>query len=175
MFTEQARQLNRGWATPLIARAEGEAHLARGDPEDGLARLEEAVAEEHLLPMPLDRARTLLVLGSAQRRARQRRLARQTLQRALDAFRELDAQLWAAKAEAELARIGGRAPSSGELTPTEQRVADLVTEGKSNKEVAAELVISVHTVESTLTSVYRKLDVRSRTELAHKLAETSER
>jgi DNA-binding NarL/FixJ family response regulator len=70
----------------------------------------------------------------------------------------------------QLARIGGRAPSSGELTPTEQRVAELVAGGRSNKEVATELVLSVHTVEAALTSIYRKLDVRSRTELTRLLA-----
>ena len=49
-------------------------------------------------------------------------------------------------------------------------MAALVASGKKNKEVAAELVVSVHTVEAALTSIYRKLDVRSRVELAHKLA-----
>jgi DNA-binding NarL/FixJ family response regulator len=57
------------------------------------------------------------------------------------------------------------------LTPTETRVAELVAEGKANKEVAVELVVSVHTVEAALTSIYRKLDVRSRTEMARKLTE----
>jgi DNA-binding NarL/FixJ family response regulator len=55
------------------------------------------------------------------------------------------------------------------LTPSEQRIADLVAEGKTNKEVAAILVVADRTVESALTQIYRKLDVRSRTELARKL------
>ena len=75
----------------------------------------------------------------------------------------------AEKTRAELARIGGRPPSSDELTPTEQRIAALVAEGKTNKEVAAILVVADRTVESALTQIYRKLDVRSRTELARKL------
>jgi DNA-binding CsgD family transcriptional regulator len=62
-------------------------------------------------------------------------------------------------------------PSPDGLTPTEEQVAALVAEGKSNKEVAAVLVLSVHTVEAALTSIYRKLDIRSRTELARKVAE----
>ena len=88
-------------------------------------------------------------------------------------FEELGAPLWAAKARAELARIGGRAPAGDGLTPTERRIAELVAEGKTNKEVALILVVAERTVESALTQIYRKLDVRSRTELAHKLAGTA--
>jgi DNA-binding NarL/FixJ family response regulator len=77
----------------------------------------------------------------------------------------MGAVLWADRARAELGRIGGRAASNG-LTPTEQRVADLVADGRSNKEVAAELFVSVRTVEANLTRVYAKLGIRSRTELA---------
>jgi len=172
VFADQAKQLGRDWALPLIARAEGEALAARGDIEAALGRLESAALAEGVVPMPLERGRTLLVLGSVQRLARRRRAARETLQRALGVFEELGAALWTARAHAELRRIGGRAPSSSELTLTEQRVAELVAEGKSNKEVAAELIVSVHTVEAALTSIYRKLDVRSRTEMARKLVGT---
>jgi DNA-binding NarL/FixJ family response regulator len=70
-----------------------------------------------------------------------------------------------------LGRIGGRAASPTELTPTERRVAEAVVSGLSNREVAGELFLSVHTVEDNLTRVYRKLAVRSRTELARRLAE----
>jgi DNA-binding NarL/FixJ family response regulator len=73
--------------------------------------------------------------------------------------------LWSERARAELARIGGRAQANG-LTPTEQRVAELVAEGPSNKEVAGELFVSVRTVEANLTRGYAKLGIRSRTELA---------
>ena len=171
VFSEQADELQRDWARPLVARAEGEVLLARGEIDPALARLEAAVADEALLPLPLERGRALLVLGSAQRRARQRSASRETLTSALAIFEELGAGLWAEKARAELGRIGGRSRSTGELTPTEERVAELVAEGKSNKEVAAELVVSVHTVEAALTSIYRKLDVHSRTEMAAKLAQ----
>jgi DNA-binding NarL/FixJ family response regulator len=71
----------------------------------------------------------------------------------------------------ERARIGGRAPAGDQLTPSERRIAELVAEGKTNKEVAAILVVADRTVETALTQVYRKLDVRSRTELARKLVE----
>ena len=105
--------------------------------------------------------------------ARRRRSARDTLGHALTIFEELGAQLWAAKARAEIGRIGGRTRSPYGFTPTEERVARLVAEGKSNKEVAAELVLSVHTVEAALTSIYRKLQVHSRTEMARKLRQTA--
>ena len=71
----------------------------------------------------------------------------------------------------ELARIGGRAPGRGELTEAESRIAALVAEGRTNREVAAALFVTVHTVEGALTRVYRKLGVRSRSELAHRLAQ----
>jgi len=75
------------------------------------------------------------------------------------------------RATQELARIGGRAPTGDALTPSEQRIAELVAEGMTNKEVAAVLVVADRTIESALTQIYRKLDVRSRTELTRKLAE----
>ena len=83
-------------------------------------------------------------------------------------FEELGAALWAAKARAELASIGGRAPSSDELTPAEKRVAALVAEGQTNREVAAALFVTDHTVEFHLSRIYRKLGVRSRAELARR-------
>ena len=130
---------------------------------------ERALEEHRRVPQPLELARTLLAKGLVERRAKQKSLARQTLQQALGIFEELGAPLWAAKARAELARIGGRAPAGDALTPTERRIAELVAEGKTNKEVAAILVVAERTVESALTQIYRKLDVRSRTELARKL------
>jgi DNA-binding NarL/FixJ family response regulator len=85
-------------------------------------------------------------------------------------FGELGARLWAERASAELGRIsGGSAASTDDLTETEARVAALVAVGRANKQVAAELHITVRTVESNLTRIYRKLGVRSRTELAAKL------
>ena len=111
-FARQADALEREWARPLVARAEAEVLVARGDVDSALARLEAAVADEGSLPMPLERGRTLLALGSAQRRARQRRAARETLGRALAIFDDLGAVLWAIQARGELARIGGRSASS---------------------------------------------------------------
>ena len=83
----------------------------------------------------------------------------------------LGARLWADKASTEMARIGGRSPGPLDLTPTEQEVADLVGNGLTNREVANALFLSVSTVEANLRRIYRKLGVRSRTELSRKLSE----
>jgi DNA-binding CsgD family transcriptional regulator len=79
-------------------------------------------------------------------------------------FTALGAQRWQALAEAQRARLApGRDDS---LTPTERRIADLVTAGHSNPEIAATLYVSVKTVEANLTRIYRKLGLRSRIDLA---------
>ena len=81
-------------------------------------------------------------------------------------FGELGAELWVARARAEIARLGGRrARDRDELTETERRIAELAGSGRSNREIAAELFVSERTVEANLTRAYRKLGVRSRTEL----------
>src|SRR5262249_39941997 len=118
---------------------------------------------------PFERARTLLASGEIHRRARHKRLARDALDQALAIFEDIGARVWAARVRAERARIGGRAPAPLDLTPTERQVADLVASGMRNKEVAAALFMSTNTVQSTLSHIYRKLGVRSRTELASKL------
>ena len=74
-------------------------------------------------------------------------------------------RLWAERAQAELGRIGGRTREEG-LTAAERRVAALVAEGRTNREVAAALVLGERTVETHLTHIYAKLGVRTRTELA---------
>jgi DNA-binding NarL/FixJ family response regulator len=79
------------------------------------------------------------------------------------------AKLWAEKARAELRRISGRRPASDQLSETEQRVAALVADGRSNKAIAAELYMGVRTVESHLSHVYRKTGVRSRAQLTRRL------
>jgi DNA-binding CsgD family transcriptional regulator len=144
-----------------------------GDLDGALAELERSMAEHDRLGWPFERARTLLALGVVRRRGRQKRAARQALVQALALFDGLGARLWTAKTTAELARIGGRAPHAGSLTPTERRVAELVAEGRTNREVADLLFLSAKTVAAHLTSAYLKLGVRSRTELAHRLRDTT--
>ncbi len=157
----------------LAARARGLAAAARGDRVAAISALERALALLEALPAPwpFELGRTLLALGSVQRRARQKLPARQTLERALEIFQRLGARLWAEKARAELRQVAGRPSRPGALTPTEQNVANLVAKGRSNAEVARDLFMSPKTVEWNLSKIYRKLHVRSRAELAAKLAE----
>jgi DNA-binding CsgD family transcriptional regulator len=147
------------------ARCRGLAAAARGDVDEARARLEEAVAAHASVGDPFGRARALLALGAVRRRARQKRAARDAIAEALAIFEEYGAALFAEKARAELGRIGGRTREEG-LTPAEQRVAALVAEGRTNREVAAALVLGERTVETHLTHIYAKLGIRSRTELA---------
>jgi DNA-binding CsgD family transcriptional regulator len=169
---DRAGRIDSPWAEASAGRCEGLVLAAEGDLPGALGALERALAVHERLPQPFDLGRTLLVLGVMQRRDKQRRAARVTLQRALAVFNELGAVLWAEKARSELSRIGGRAPTRDDLTPSERRIAELVAEGKTNKEVAAVLVLADRTVESALTRIYRKLEVRSRTQLARKLVGT---
>ena len=124
---------------------------------------------------PLDRARTLLAYGSRLHRARRRMEAREQLRQALAEFERLGAVPWAERARAELRAAGGveRRPrgSDDELTAQEARIAACVARGSTNREVAEELFLSPKTVEFHLGRVFRKLGIRSRTELAVLVAE----
>ncbi len=165
---EAGAHLDRAWAIATGARCRALVLAARGDLDGATAAADAAIEEHDRLPLPFELGRTLLVRGAVQRRAKRKREARDTLTKALGVFDDLGAPLWADKTRAELARIGGRAPSSQELTPTEERVAALVAGGSTNREAADSLFISIHTVEANLKRIYRKLGVRSRTELASK-------
>jgi DNA-binding CsgD family transcriptional regulator len=167
-FEESGRNLDRAWVIATGARCRALVLAARGDLTGASAAADEAVRAHDRLPLPFELGRTLLVRGTVERRAKRKREARDTLTKALEVFDGLGAALWADKARAELARIGGRAPSSLDLTPTEDRVAALVAAGSTNREVADALFVSVHTVEANLKRIYRKLGIRSRTELASK-------
>ena len=165
----RGRALDRPFALATAARARGLVLAAGGDLDGAVAELERSLAEHDRLGWPFERARSLLALGVVLRRGKRKGAARQTLEQAAAIFDGLGARLWTARAAAELARIGGRPPSTGGLTPTERRVAELVAEGLTNREVAALLFLSAKTVAAHLTSAYAKLGVRSRTELAHRL------
>lgn len=162
---ERGRALDRVWALAVGSRCRGLLFAAKGDQEVAVEHIERAMAEHERLPMPFERARTLLVLGSVRRRADHKRAAREALTEALEVFERLGAVLWAEKARAELAAIGGRAPGIGEFTPMEERVARLAAAGRTNREIAETLFLSVRTVEHHLSHAYAKRGVRSRTEL----------
>lgn len=165
-YEGHARRLGRASALASCLRCRGLLAAQAGALEVALEAYGSALEWHARVPIPLDRARTQLALGATLRRAKRRKEARATLEEALAAFERIGAALWAARARAELARISGRAPSAHALTPAEERVAGLVAEGKTNREVAAALYLSERTVEGHLTRVFGKLGIRHRGELA---------
>ena len=167
---EAGLRLGTPWPLAMGARCRALLQAAEGDFEAALASCELALEVHKGMPVPFERARTLLIYGTMLRRAKRRRAAREAIEAALSIFEALPAPVWAENARGELARIGGRAAPSSGLTEGERRIAELVATGKSNKEVAAALFVSVHTVEDALKRTYRKLGVHSRTELAHRLS-----
>lgn len=162
-----AEALGRPWVLALAARCDACVAAGWGDEDGAISCFERAAREHAKQERPLDRARTLLAYGSVLRRQRRKRAAREALEQALSTFQAAQAGLWAAKTRGELGRIGGRrAAPSGGLSATESEVARLVASGRTNNEVAETLHISARTVEWNLSKLYRKLGVRSRTELA---------
>jgi len=163
------------WIRAMAARGRGFLAAADGRLPEALAWFDQAVdVFEVEMPMPFERARTLLARGQVARRADRRRAARDDLEAAEAAFGALGARAWSDRAAESASRIGGRRSAGRSLTPSERRVAELAVAGRSNLEIAAELVISVRTVESQLSAVYRKLDIRSRSMLREALAASSE-
>ncbi len=158
------------WVLVMACRGRALLAAARGNLRAASQELERALALHHRLEEPFERARTLVVLGNVLRRDRKKRPAREALESALEIFDQLGAVLWKTKTHAELARIGGRAPAPAGLTPTEQRVAELIASGLSYRETADALFISPKTVQWNLSKIYRKLGIRSRSELPARLA-----
>lgn len=120
-------------------------------------------------------ARTQLVYGERLRRAGRRVEARERLRAALETFHATGAEPWEQRAQTELRASGARLRRRGtsardELTPQELQVALVVADGVTNREAAARLFLSPKTIEVHLSRAYRKLGVRTRTELARRLA-----
>jgi DNA-binding CsgD family transcriptional regulator len=165
-FERNGALLDRPWLLAIGSRCRAMFLAARGDLPAALAAVENALAEHERLPMPFERARAQLVLGEVQRRLRRRDAAAATVGEAMRRFDEFGAALWVQRARNQLSRINsaGRAEAS-ELTDSERRIAELVASGMSNRDVAEALFVSVKTVETNLTRVYRKLGIRSRAQL----------
>jgi len=155
-----------------VERCRGLLLAAGGAVEAAATALEVAVELHTRVGEPFARARTLLVLGEVQRRARRVGAARRSLHAALAVFEELGARLWAERARRELSRVAGRHPGGGP-TETQRRIIELVAAGRTNREVADALFMSPHTVDSHLRQIYRERGVRSRTELARQVAADS--
>jgi DNA-binding CsgD family transcriptional regulator len=164
-----------------LAYPRGAGCRARGilatDPEEAQRLFAASLAAlDEVGPIPFEQARTLLCSGEALRRNRRPVAAREPLHEALVLFESLGARPWAARARAELAASGvkhqratywfDRHNGLQELSPQELQVARIAGRGQNNVEVAAALFVSRKTVEAHLTRVYRKLGIRSRTELA---------
>jgi DNA-binding CsgD family transcriptional regulator len=166
LLEECAAETGRTSALGAAHRCRALLAVANRDLVGALAAAGDAAAVHARVPLPLEYARSLLVLGEVNRRAKQKRAAREALEHALALFEELGAVLWAERAREPLGRIGGRPPGADGLTPTEFKVAELVAQGLRNQEVAAAMFVTPKTVEFHLRNVFRKLGVRSRAELA---------
>jgi DNA-binding CsgD family transcriptional regulator len=154
-------------ATVAADRCEALLKAARGEVDDALHELVRIV-DQRGSECPFEATRSRLALGQVYRRAGYKRMASDALNEAADTFAELGIPRWAERARDEADRVGLQ-PTTSRLTETERRVAELVGSGQSNQETAAELFMSVKTVEANLTRIYRKLSVRSRTQLASRL------
>jgi DNA-binding CsgD family transcriptional regulator len=168
-YEDLAARSGSPWALATASRSRGLLCEARGNIESAREAFDRALAEHARMHCPFEYGRTLLATGSIQRRAREKRAARETLEEAHGIFDGLGARLWASRTGDELGRVSGRRPAASDLTTTEARLAALAAEGLHNKEIAAALHISVHTVEAHLTRIYRKLGIRSRAALARRL------
>jgi DNA-binding NarL/FixJ family response regulator len=162
---------------PTIAAAERSRAVmlaAEGDLDGAHAALASALDHLALAPLPLELARTLLLLGQVQRRRKQKAAAREALERSAAIYDGVGATLWAERARGELTRLGVRREAD-ELTASEARVAELAASGLTNREIATAAFMSQKTVEANLSRVYRKLGIRARAQLALKLAEQPDR
>jgi DNA-binding CsgD family transcriptional regulator len=169
---EHGARTGHRWSLATGARSRALVLAATGDVSASLAACELAMSWHEDLPMPFERARTLLIKGVVERRARLRTRAKESLGAAHELFDRMGARIWADRARQELDRIGLRRSPGAELTEGERRCAELAASGMTNREVAAALFISPKTVEANLARAYRKLGVGSRAELGARMRET---
>lgn len=130
-FEQRAEELGRAWAMSSAARCRGLIAAASGDLAAGLRSVDRAVSAHDGLPMPFELGRTMLVKGRIERRAKQWRAARSSLEESARIFAGVGAASWEAKAQRELRRVGGRPRGPTALTETEQRVATLIASGRT--------------------------------------------
>lgn len=167
---DDGRRLDRPWMLATGARGRALWRAARGELDEAIRAAEEAMVQHDRLPMPFDRARTLLMLGQLRRRQRSRQAAADAFVEAAREFERIGATLWAETARREVDRTQAAVAAKDALTSTERRIAELATSGMTNRDIAATLFVSLKTVEANLTQTYRKLGIRSRAQLAAKLA-----
>jgi DNA-binding CsgD family transcriptional regulator len=131
---------------------------------------ESALVQHGRVPMPFERARTLLAKGRLHRRRKEKRLADEALHEALAVFDGLGARIWAATGRNELARVGRRPRAPGSLTETERQVALLAAQGLTSRQIAEQAFLAPKTVGNVLGRVYAKLGIHSRAELGSWMA-----
>jgi class 3 adenylate cyclase/DNA-binding CsgD family transcriptional regulator len=177
-YAAEELALSRKWDAPRpLGKSLIAAGLAAGG-ERGIALLREAVAVLEPSEARLEHARAQVELGSALRRGNRRSESREPLRRGLELATICGAAPVAERAETELLATGARPrrialTGVGSLTPSERRVAEMAADGATNREIAQALFVTPKTVEVHLSNAYRKLDIRSRSQLARALA-TSE-
>ena len=172
---ELARQADRplhSWTQAVVERLRG--LMASDDEVD--AHFARALELHAVTRQPFETARTQLLHGERLRRAKRRADARVPLSAALSTFERLGADPWTERTRSELRATGGPTGSAApaiatdELTAQELQIALQVAQGRTNREVAAALFLSAKTIEYHLGSIYRKLGIRRRGELAGVLA-----
>jgi DNA-binding NarL/FixJ family response regulator len=169
-----ASQRGRRLEIARSARVRGRLESARGNAKDAEAAFQHGLDRLGQLPLPFERALLELAHGQTLRRNGKRRAAAVQLQTAADRFATLEAHPYLERCERELIACGlapteRRAFDPTRLTAQELAVARLVAEGLSNRQVAAELFVSIKTVQFHLTHIYSKLGLSSRAELAARL------
>jgi DNA-binding NarL/FixJ family response regulator len=168
---ETTRAAGTDWALGIEARLR--ALLSDGDDADELYK--EAIRRLARSRVRVQLARTHLLYGEWLRRQRRRLDAREQLRTAHELFTEFGVEAFAERARLELEATGERArkrtvETPDQLTPQETQIARLAAQGETNREIAARLFISASTVEYHLRKAFRKLDVKSRVQLADRLA-----
>ncbi len=166
---ETGQRLDRPALIGDAARIDAIAAAVAGDLDAAAESARAAVAAHERSPLRPELARSLLTLGRIERRRKARSQSRAALRRALNLATEMGHRPLLAQLEDELPPTAARR-SGAELTPAEQRVADQIASGATSREAATALFISVRTVETHVVSIYRKLGVRTRTELRRTLA-----
>jgi DNA-binding CsgD family transcriptional regulator len=166
----RAQVLPRPWINAVSARCRGLLNAAAGDLGAALAGYQRALAAHETLDMPIELGRTLLALGRLHRRRNERQRAQESLEQAAAVFDSCGARAWGAITANELRRARGRRGRGAQLSATERQICELAVAGLRNSEIAARLFLSIKTVEANLSQAYRKLGVRSRTQLAARLA-----
>jgi len=169
-YAAVARRLGRRHGLAVAARCRALVLAAEGNLQAAVAPAEESVELSRSLGQPFELGRGLFVLGTIERRRRRKTSAARALGEAGDVFERLGSPHWAERTRRELARVGLRQRAPTTLTATERRVAELAARGHRNEEIARLASLSVKAVEANLTRVYRKLGVRSRHQLADRLA-----